>query len=382
MKLTIEALQANEGDCLLMHYQRTAGAKPVRILVDGGSAGIYRRVLKPRLDELRGDGRIDLRMVMVSHVDGDHISGILDLFRDLERHQEDGREAFCRIRTLWHNSFERVHGGRTAAAQSAVVGAALGGVVPRGLEAKAAAVVASIKQGAALRDLAQRLDVALNQGAAAELVRAPTRSVRRIAIAPGLTFTILGPRDDQLEALDEEWRAARLAHPADPQAQAADYLNRTVANLSSIVVLVEVERPRRKPLRILLTGDAGGDHILESLIATGIGGRDGSLHVDLLKVQHHGSNHSTTQDFFEKVTADRYVISGNGRHDIPHKDTLNWLSAARSGKPYELFMTNRKGTGGLTQTLTTFLAREERTEPTHRYVFRGDSELSVAIELK
>ena len=75
-------------------------------------------------------------------------------------------------------------------------------------------------------------------------------------------------------------------------------------------------------MRVLLTGDAGGDHILESLDKTGIG-PGGRIHVDLLKVQHHGSNHSTTQDFFERVTADRYVISGNGKHGIPHATRSN-----------------------------------------------------------
>ena len=35
MKLTLEALQANEGDCLLMHYERP-GTRSVRVLIDGG----------------------------------------------------------------------------------------------------------------------------------------------------------------------------------------------------------------------------------------------------------------------------------------------------------------------------------------------------------
>jgi hypothetical protein len=155
---------------------------------------------------------------------------------------------------------------------------------------------------------------------------------------------------------------AASALPKKELAEQADYLNRTIPNLSSIVVLVEAARRRARPFRLLLTGDAGGDHILESLDATKLG-RGGRFHVDLLKVQHHGSNHSVTQDFFERVTADRYVISGNGRHDIPHRDTLEWLSTARRGERYELFMTNRSGSNGLTQTLTTFLTREARHEP-------------------
>jgi hypothetical protein len=76
-------------------------------------------------------------MVMVSHIDADHITGLLDLFRDLERAQENRREPFCKIRTLWHNSFERIHHGKAATVQSAAVSATLGGVVASGLEEKA-----------------------------------------------------------------------------------------------------------------------------------------------------------------------------------------------------------------------------------------------------
>jgi hypothetical protein len=380
MKLTIEALQANEGDCLLMHYERP-GATPVRILIDGGSRGIYRQVLRRRLDEIRGDGLLQLRMVMVSHIDGDHISGVLDLLADLERLRDDGQEPFCRIRTLWHNSFEQLHGGRTAATESAAVGAALGGTVPAGLDDWTAAVVASVRQGAALRDTAERLNVPLNQGADDELVRAPQGDVRRLTISPGLTFTILGPREAQLMKLEEEWREAKNNHPTNPQAQAADYLNRTIPNLSSIVVLVEGARAGQPPVRMLLTGDAGGDHILESLRDSGLG-PDGRIHVDLLKVQHHGSNHSTTQDFFEHVTADRYVISGNGRYNLPHRDTLEWLSAARRGQPYEVFMTNREGSNGLTEMLTDFLEREAANEPRHTYHFRDAQALSIPVTLE
>lgn len=377
MKLTLEALQANDGDCLLLHYER-AGAAPVRILVDGGSRGVYSDVLRARIDELRGNGSLNLRMVMVSHIDADHITGLLDLFRDLERAQEDGDDPFCRIRTLWHNSFERIHKGKAATVQSAAVSATLGGVVAPGLAEKAAAVVASVRQGNQLRDLAERLGIPINEGAIDPLVRAPESGVRRIRIAPGLQFTILGPREDQLEKLDEEWRTSKASNPSDPAAQAADYLNRTVPNLSSIVVLLEASRGTgARPVQFLLTGDAGGDHILESLDATGLG-PDGRIHVDLMKVQHHGSSHSTTQDFFERVTADHYVISGNGKHHNPHPDTLTWLSTARRNQAYDVYLTNRDGEEGLKKMFDKFLKTESAKQPTHRYHFRDAGDLSIS----
>jgi hypothetical protein len=264
--------------------------------------------------------------------------------------------------------------------QSAAVSASLGGVVASGLDSKAAALVASVRQGNQLRDLAERLAVPINEGAVDTPVRAPESGVRRIQVAPGLQFTILGPREDQLRRLDEEWRKSKDSHPANPNAQAADYLNRTVPNLSSIVVLLEASRgDGAMPLR--LTGDAGGDHILESLEAAGFGA-GGRIHVDLLKVQHHGSNHSTTQEFFERVTADRYVISGNGKHGIPHGDTLQWLSAARRDQACDVYLTNRDGEDGLKEMFGAFLASESAAQPQHRYHFRDPGALSISTALR
>ena len=137
-------------------------------------------MLRPRIDQLRHGSTLDLRMALVSHVDLDHITGILDLFRDMERVQDDGGDAFCRVRTLWHNAFEKVHAGRQAAVQSAAVGAALGGVAPAGLNGtgrgggRERAVRAP-----QLRDAAERLGIVRNEGALEDLVRAPEGGLPR-----------------------------------------------------------------------------------------------------------------------------------------------------------------------------------------------------------
>ena len=107
----------------------------------------------------------------------------------------------------------------------------------------------------------------------------------------------------------------------------------------------------------------------------------GRCHVDLLKIQHHGSNHSTTQDFFERVTADRYVISGNGKHDIPHADALGWLSAARTGQACDIYMTNRVGIENNQQMLDVFLKSEASREKKHVYHFRNERDLSLSVDL-
>jgi beta-lactamase superfamily II metal-dependent hydrolase len=132
---------------------------------------------------------------------------------------------------------------------------------------------------------------------------------------------------------------------------------------------------------MLLAGDARGDVILESLESAGLLKPKGTCHFDLLKVQHHCSSHSTTQDFFERVTADHYVISGNGKHDIPHPKALGWLSAARSGEAYDAYLTNKIGVDSNKKTIAAFLASEKKLQKKHNYHFREEKALSISVEL-
>jgi beta-lactamase superfamily II metal-dependent hydrolase len=93
----------------------------------------------------------------------------------------------------------------------------------------------------------------------------------------------------------------------------------------------------------LLTGDGRGDHLLQGLERAGLLSPEGTLHVDLLKVPHHGSDRNVTKEFFETVTADIYVVSANGKHDNPDLITLKWMveAAKEQGRAIEIFATNQ-----------------------------------------
>jgi hypothetical protein len=93
---------------------------------------------------------------------------------------------------------------------------------------------------------------------------------------------------------------------------------------------------------MLLTGDGRSDHLLDGLLQAGLLDINGSLHVDLLKLPHHGSNRNITKTFFRKITADTYVASANGRDGNPDLATLIWLveSAAERGQSIEIAVTN------------------------------------------
>jgi len=104
----------------------------------------------------------------------------------------------------------------------------------------------------------------------------------------------------------------------------------TVPNLASLMLLVE-----EKGKSVLLTGDGHADDILRGLEKAGKLHDDGNLHVNVLKVQHHGSEHNMTMDFARRITADHYVLCGNGFATNPETVVIEAIAHSRFGAPEE-----------------------------------------------
>src|SRR5688572_879894 len=105
-----EALPAHKGDCLLLHYGTKSTPKVV--VIDGGPADVYRPSLQPALAKLKserglGDGQpLPIELMVVSHIDDDHIVGILELTADMVEAKENHGPAPYRVIDLWHNTFD------------------------------------------------------------------------------------------------------------------------------------------------------------------------------------------------------------------------------------------------------------------------------------
>lgn len=368
MVFTLEALQAAHGDALLLHYGPADSAKLA--VIDAGPTGIFKSSVRPRLEEIRArrapDATLALDYVLVSHIDDDHIHGITDLTKELVEAADSPGDPPFEIENLWHNAFDDVVGDdEVQAVAPAAVTAALGagGGAPAGLSQESTLVLASVGQGDRLRQDAERLSLIVN--ADRKLLLAPVE----LDMGNGLKATIVGPLKDQLEALQTEWdkhvKKKKDATPAENAAAIAAYLDDSVTNLSSIVVLAELDGKR-----ILLTGDARGDFVLEGLKAAGA--LDGTLHLDVLKVPHHGSNRDVEVDFFEKVTADHYVISANGKYGNPDPDTLEMIAAARGQDQFTIHLTNHDGEGGLRGLLDTFTAKANASGGKFEVAYLGE----------
>lgn len=328
----LHVIQARFGDSLLLEFGEPNQAR--HILIDGGPPGNYASDLRASLDEVPGiGGKLDL--IVLSHIDNDHIVGVLDLLADIEDDQVSKRPPRTQVAQLWHNSFDRSidpEGKITQQLQSIM---AMAGAANIAMPLAAGAFY-GVREGNRLRLAAQKLKIVQNQGFEDDLILVETAQ-QGISFGP-LELRIAGPNRSGLNALQAEWlewlskTSERIA--VDPSAAAM--VDRSVPNLSSIVLLATCDGKT-----VLLTGDARGDHILAGLKTAGLA-KQGKLHVDVLKVQHHGSDRNSDEKFFRSLTADTYVISANGKYGNPDFETLQWIvsSAKARQRPITLVVTN------------------------------------------
>lgn len=398
--MDITVFQAGPGDCLLLR-----GSGGGHVLVDGGLSGSYEDHVAPALGQLRDDG-VELDLVCVSHIDQDHIAGVLRLFDhevewrvyDYQKSQGNGRVRKPRhprppaVREVWHNAFKDqvdlnwgpLEDLLVLSMRSYVFAGETGGPLH-----EAAHHLSDLVTGE--RD-ALRLSHRLGDGQLGVPVNSPADGGLLVSddVAPvsagTLRLTLLGPTDDALERLRTDWQAwvrknekaireirddarrdAERLHVDEAEAfrqgmaavagalqlppglrlgdEIGDRDKVTVPNLASITLLVE-DGGRTA----LLTGDAHGTDLLDGLEASGALDEDGRIHVDLLKVPHHGSEHNADADFFERVTADHYVVCANGSHDNPDPRILRALVKARvqvgPDRPFKLWFNSSEGEAG------------------------------------
>jgi beta-lactamase superfamily II metal-dependent hydrolase len=282
---------ARDGDSLFLEYGSHGPTR--RILIDGGRADTYPDIRQP-LADAAGDAGLDL--LVVTHIDQDHVLGILRLFDDRGR---------VPIRDVWFNGF-----GHLSDSPFEAFGAQDGELLTTAL-------------------LTQQVN--WNRAFAThpvEIGRAFT------PLEDGATITIVSPDRNQLEALIPEWTTECAKHglipgqhpeappppgfesfgPVDVDDLADQGFERdsSAPNQTSIGFLFEFEG-----VRILFTGDADDQRLIDSIrpLAEVEGGR---LRLDALKVPHHGSRKNLSIDFLDLIDCGTYLISTSGaRHGHP-----------------------------------------------------------------
>ena len=370
--MKIKIFQATDGDCLLLE-----GQNDTNILVDGGRGGSFLDNTLPELNELTEDSR-DLDLVYVSHIDNDHISGILKLTEYLVKwkvfdFQQQNNPIFPKpkhprppeIKEIWHNAFKDILGANAGPAEDILVLAGQAFLV-EGQHVDSLHRVENMITGFnEAVELSLRLQenlpgVKLNDPAGGDLmIRNP--QLMEVALG-GLKIKILGPTQESIDKLRKEWEEfiddgklklekikedieeegrrlglseevilhksiTRFANQFEELGQG----NITIPNIASLILLIEEERSHNDVVRILLTGDARSEEILEGLRAHQLIDDNNGIHIDVLKMQHHGASANVTPKFCKTVTADHYIFCGNGSHHNPEIEVLKAIVDSRLG---------------------------------------------------
>lgn len=388
MKLTV--FQSGKGDCMLL-----TGADGRRMLVDGGVGAAYSKHVAPALGKLREAGE-SLDVVYLSHIDDDHIGGILKLMNDEidwrihefqlqsgnTKHKEPEAPRPPEVKAIWHNAFHELLKDNKGEIEDMLAASAaiLSGSEQEAVKALASEqneLVTSIAQSIKLtrRVSPEQLGIKLNQPAKGKLmlVRPTTSAAIKVG---GMSLRIIGPFTEDLATLREEWNAwlrknkdqlktIRAQAKKDessfgtseiddimlPKLEQAEALSSllpldgltaaafklgdrkkvTTPNLASLMFAV-----KEHGKTLLLTGDGHHLDILRGLKhIKNITGTKG-LHVDVLKVQHHGSEHNLDEVFCRTVIADNYVFCGNGEHENPDERVLQAIIDSRLGSADKL----------------------------------------------
>ena len=383
--LVLEALRAKYGDALLLHFG--TAAEPRLALIDGGPPGVWNDAVKPRLDALRKErglaasAPLDVDLAMVSHMDEDHIAGLLDLVRKVKDLRDAKQPVPWRIRRFWHNSFDDVLDNKdaaVAAAASFLSPASLGDL----LHPAGSLLLASVGQGRELRNLLTALGLGGNP---------PFSGLVLAGHAPvtlgNLKLTVVAPSQANLLALQKDWSEKiqpmldkeRAQAASEARAEIAAYVDKTVYNLSSIVVLVQGDGKR-----ILLTGDGRGDHTLQGLKEARLLDKNGRIELDVLKLPHHGSVRDVEDDYFEAIRAKHYVISADGKNDNPDIETLEMISRARPDDAFTIHLTYPTAEFEVPpagKAVAKFFAKEKAAGRKYKVQTRKPAELSVRIAL-
>ncbi len=110
-------------------------------------------------------------------------------------------------------------------------------------------------------------------------------------------------------------------------------LNKTLADLNDSSIILKLIYGKNK---FLLTGDAS-EKVEATLLANG-----DDLSVDVLKVAHHGSQYSSSEEFLGKVKPRIAVIMAGKDNDFGHPNLRIIKRLERIGA--EIFRTDEKGT--------------------------------------
>ncbi|ELV08435.1 Hypothetical protein F387_01754 [Wohlfahrtiimonas chitiniclastica SH04] len=351
MNINIKMIPASHGDAFFISIPHQA----FNILVDTGIKSTYDGFIKQQLKSLKERDEL-LNILIITHIDSDHIGGSLSLLKDNKSSTES---KIVKINEIWHNSYRHI--------QSSILEAPalrykqrnqniLKKIEMLGLQSEENTVIdgcsksISAEQGSSLASMIQDGEYHWNKHFDGNAVMIENR--RTVQLTSEIELILLSPNQQKLYDLKSFWFR---------ELQRKGYLGKEDKDLFyddafefSMAIEDGVEEYQSKPIsiedldieqlsnkdfiednrypngssiafilcykgkKILFLGDSHPTVIEESL-------RElypdlESIWFDAIKVSHHGSKGNTSPSLLNLIDSEKYLISTNSKL-FTHPDT-------------------------------------------------------------
>lgn len=303
-------LPAKEGDCLLVEYGPAGALK--YILIDAGRAWTYKNALK---QYFKDHGISELELLVVTHVDRDHIDGMLSLMQD--------KALALSVKNVWFNTHDHLVGNAIE-------------VLPQDEDLE----TFGAKMGEELSPLIVDHSWPWNHQFGGFAVALDDEPGSNLVSLGDLRLTLLSPDQGKLDLLRPVWESECEKAGIAPGASLEEYVidddddiesfgtidiealaatpfvdDHSKPNGSSIAFLLEYD-----DRKLLLAGDAHVDLLVSQLKAIGASTLN-PLAIDAFKIPHHGSQYNLSKELLELMACKHYMVSTNGNY-FKHPDDV------------------------------------------------------------
>jgi hypothetical protein len=303
-------LPAREGDAIWVRWGEKC--PPYQMLIDMGTEEVGKK-LSQKISALPEAHRI-FEAIVVTHIDADHIGGLLSFFVDSDK------PSGVLVKDFWFNGYVHLDGRRSSST----------------LEKLGAIQAERLTNWL----ITQPWNASLDGGAVCRRAGEP---LKVIELAGGMKVTVLGPTVQRLKELKPDWdkeiriatqkkERTRLVSGLEPMgaslslelpnaqslknlAKQKPFRDSKSANGSSIVLLLEYDDKK-----ILLAGDAFEEDLVEALTHFS---PKLPLQLTAFKVPHHCSRGNISERLISTINCQNWLISTDGsRHKHPDDEGI------------------------------------------------------------
>ncbi|OMP68728.1 MBL fold metallo-hydrolase [Domibacillus epiphyticus] len=343
-EIRLEVFKANRGDCILVSCE---GETTTNILIDLGVKDTYVDCVQKRLEEIQSRGE-HLDLLVLTHVDDDHIGGALPFLKDNGSHALSNKIS---VRDIWLNSYRHLSHKRTAEDINERVRNSMARQIVISDTNEETKISAT--DGTTVAGMLYKHHYPWNCAFDGQAV---IERKKPIIINQEVKITVLTPTVEQIAALQRVWlEELKRKFPEiifnddeildDAIFYASHYLedeyvfddvesisrgsldinegrfseDPSVINASSITFILEFLNKR-----ILFLADSPPSVLLHQLQALYPEmSPEHPLYFDAVKVSHHGSKRNTCSELVKQISSERFIFSASGKYGHPHMETVS-----------------------------------------------------------